>query len=95
MRTVSKNIFLSILALTFLYAIWTSYKKVRGGKVAIYIKEKLERSFAFPSLTICNYNSLWFNKTRTPESFKQLMRQPDTMGPKAIVLLKDGVNDSQ
>ena len=95
MRTVSRNVFLSILALTFVYAVWTSYDKVKDGKIAITMKEKLERTFKFPSVTVCNYNSLWFNKSRSPESFKGLMKQPDTKGPRVVVQLRDGINVTQ
>ena len=95
MRTVSKNIFLSVLVVTFLYAVWTSYEKIKDGKIAITMKEKLERTFAFPSVTVCNYNSFWFNKSMTPDSFKGLMEQEDTMGPKMVVQLKDGIDSTR
>ena len=95
MRAISKNVFLSILGVTFIYAIWTSYEKVQDGKIAINMKEKLERTFAFPSVTVCNFNSLWFNKSRTPTSFKRLSKQADTMGPKMVIELRDGQNSSQ
>ena len=90
MRSVLKNAFLSILMVIFAYAIFNSYAKIKDGKIGINMKQKLERSFAFPSVTVCNYDTLWFNRSRTPESFKRIMNQNDTGGPNMVIEVRDG-----